>query len=203
MVKNSGEFAAHEYRSEASTRGQKLGGHPLALRHRRNSSFTYKALAVDVKSGLHRTRCWEGTGFEPSVPRGKGPPLRVSVLFRSDFSVGGNQPEATFKDWSCHAGPMVRIRFPPAQSLRTTGSSARATLLPGCPISGGHQDRPSASRIEGSAAPAIASSARFIIRRTWHFSIYQRSILRRDRIRRDFLRPRNRSRIGQAYSRHG
>src|SRR6476660_8190831 len=47
--------------------------------------------------------------------------------------------------------PMVRIHLPPAQSLRTTGSSARATLLPGCPISGGHQDRPSASRIEGSA----------------------------------------------------
>ena len=30
-----------------------------------------------------------GTGFEPSVPRGKGPTLRVSVLFHSDFSVGG------------------------------------------------------------------------------------------------------------------
>jgi hypothetical protein len=37
----------------------------------------------------------EGTGFEPSVPRWKGPTLRVSVLFRSDFSVGENQPEAT------------------------------------------------------------------------------------------------------------
>jgi hypothetical protein len=37
----------------------------------------------------------EGTGFEPSVPRGKGPTLRVSVLFRPDFSIGGNQPEAT------------------------------------------------------------------------------------------------------------
>jgi hypothetical protein len=37
----------------------------------------------------------EGTGFEPSVPRGKGPTLRVSVLFHSDFSVSGNQPEAT------------------------------------------------------------------------------------------------------------
>jgi hypothetical protein len=31
----------------------------------------------------------EGTGFEPSVPRGKGRTLRVSVLFHSDFSVGG------------------------------------------------------------------------------------------------------------------
>jgi hypothetical protein len=30
----------------------------------------------------------EGTRFEPSVPRGKGPTLRVPVLFRSDFSVG-------------------------------------------------------------------------------------------------------------------
>src|SRR4030095_9624919 len=37
----------------------------------------------------------EGTGFEPSVPRGNGPTLHVSVLFRSDFSVGENQPEAT------------------------------------------------------------------------------------------------------------
>ena len=46
--------------------------------------------------------------------------LCVSVLFRSDFSVGGNQPEATLKDWPCHAGPMVRILFPPAESrLRT------------------------------------------------------------------------------------
>ena len=31
----------------------------------------------------------EGTGFEPSVPREKSPTLCVSVLFRSDSSVGG------------------------------------------------------------------------------------------------------------------
>ena len=31
----------------------------------------------------------EGTGFEPPVARGKSPTLRVSVLFRSDSSVGG------------------------------------------------------------------------------------------------------------------
>jgi hypothetical protein len=36
------------------------------------------------------------------------------------FRLAGNQPEATLKDWSCHAGPTVRIRFPPAESqLRT------------------------------------------------------------------------------------
>jgi hypothetical protein len=32
--------------------------------------------------------------------------------------------EATFKDWSCHAGPMVRIRLPPARSLRTISTEA-------------------------------------------------------------------------------
>src|ERR1700732_4514089 len=30
-----------------------------------------------------------GTGFEPSVPRGKGPAFRVSVLFRCDFRLAG------------------------------------------------------------------------------------------------------------------
>src|SRR6266404_3797232 len=59
---------------------------------------------VSSRSGLRRTAAkpgaeaelWssldsplEGTGFEPSVPRGKGPTLRVSVLFHSDFSAGG------------------------------------------------------------------------------------------------------------------
>jgi ParB-like nuclease family protein len=39
----------------------------------------------------------EGTGFEPSVPRGKGPTLRVSVLFRSDFSVGGEPTRGDFE----------------------------------------------------------------------------------------------------------
>src|SRR4029077_16269034 len=41
------------------------------------------------KSGSHPDSPLEGTRFEPSVPRGKGPTLRVSVLFHSDFSVGG------------------------------------------------------------------------------------------------------------------
>src|SRR6266446_359155 len=78
----------------------------------------------------------EGTGFEPSVPRGKGPTLRVSVLFRSDFSVGGNQPEATLKDWSCHAGPMVRILFPPAESQAI--SLARQRLRVRVPVDRDH-----------------------------------------------------------------
>ena len=51
---------------------------------------------------------------------GRGPTVPVSVPFRSDFSVAGNRPESTLKDWSCHAGPMVRILLPPAaRQLRT------------------------------------------------------------------------------------
>ena len=41
------------------------------------------------RSGFVADSLLEGTGFEPSVPRGKGRTLRVSVLFRSDFSVSG------------------------------------------------------------------------------------------------------------------
>jgi hypothetical protein len=33
--------------------------------------------------------------------------------------------KATFKDWSCHAGPMVRIRLPPAESQAKSLASAR------------------------------------------------------------------------------
>jgi hypothetical protein len=78
----------------------------------------YRAGTVRCKSELRSSldSPLEGTGFEPSVPRGKGPDASCVVLFRSDFSVGGNQPEATLKDWSCHAGPMVRILFPPPAS---------------------------------------------------------------------------------------
>jgi hypothetical protein len=32
--------------------------------------------------------------------------------------------KAVLKPWSCHAVPRFRIRLPPAQSLRTIGSSA-------------------------------------------------------------------------------
>jgi hypothetical protein len=36
---------------------------------------------------------------------------------RFGLRLTGNQPEATLRDWSCHAGPMVRILFPPPTSL--------------------------------------------------------------------------------------
>ena len=45
-------------------------------------------------------------GFSPSVGNGWREPTRGDL-----------------KDWSCHAGPMVRILFPPAVSQQTFGSS--------------------------------------------------------------------------------
>src|ERR1700730_13253407 len=42
--------------------------------------------------------------------------------FTPTFPLAGNQPEATLKDWSCHAGPMVRILFPPAVSPSLAGT---------------------------------------------------------------------------------
>jgi class 3 adenylate cyclase len=36
----------------------------------------------------------------------------VGSLFAPTFRLAGNRPEATLKDWSCHAGPMVRILVP-------------------------------------------------------------------------------------------
>jgi hypothetical protein len=60
---------------------------------------------------------------------GKGPTVPVSVPFRSDFSVAGNRPESTLKDWSCHAGPMVRILLPPAVSQVRTYLSREFAFL--------------------------------------------------------------------------
>jgi len=62
----------------------------------------------------------EGTGFEPSVPRR----FVCRFSFTPTFRLAGNQPEATLKDWLCHAGPMVRILFPPARSQQRTWMSA-------------------------------------------------------------------------------
>ena len=79
----------------------------------------------------------EGTGFEPSVPLFRkglsavaqgdaGPirwmgPLSTGRLARRRWSAAG--PLSTAVSFS--AGPMVRIRFPPAESLRTIGSAGR------------------------------------------------------------------------------
>jgi hypothetical protein len=103
--------------------GSALGSWDLSPATGRNPlSKIFGALIEEVRFAADSPL--EGTGFEPSVPRGKGPTLRVSVLFRSDFSVGGNQPEATFKDWSCHAGPMVRILLSPAVSHERSANRA-------------------------------------------------------------------------------
>src|SRR4029077_1089656 len=71
----------------------------------------------------------EGSGFEPSVPLREC--RRSEPLARKETSGVGNGVSST-------AEPMVRIWFPPAQSLRTTGSSAR---------------------VRRSRAPALTSSA--------------------------------------------
>ena len=42
----------------------------------------------------------EGTGFEPSVPRGKGPTFVCRFSLAPTFRLAGNQPEATLKAWS-------------------------------------------------------------------------------------------------------
>jgi hypothetical protein len=39
----------------------------------------------------------EGTGFEPSVPRGKARRLACRFLFRADFSVRGEPSKGAFK----------------------------------------------------------------------------------------------------------
>ena len=40
-------------------------------------------------------------------------------------SLVGGEPEATLKDWSCHAGPMVRILSPPPYTVFYNGISIR------------------------------------------------------------------------------
>src|SRR5947208_11300880 len=54
-----------------------------------------------------RRLCAEGTGSEPSLARGKGPTLRVSVLFLIRLFGWREPTRGDLKDWSCHAGPMV------------------------------------------------------------------------------------------------
>jgi hypothetical protein len=60
-----------------------------------------------------------GTGFEPLVPQKTPGILVLSVVVRVDFSVAEIEPgrdESALKSWSCRAGPVVRILFPPAAS---------------------------------------------------------------------------------------
>src|ERR1700738_91312 len=70
----------------------------------------------------------EGTGFEPSVPRGKGPTLRVSVLFHSDFSVGG---EPTRGDIESLVGSRGTDGSNPVPSSRESGEIVGSATLAG------------------------------------------------------------------------
>src|SRR6516162_8663900 len=76
----------------------------------------------------------EGAGFEPSVPPRKRRPSREAprptiVVSRDDLCLMTpsslsvrHLSSATAERPFTRAGPMVRIRFPPARSLRTIGS---------------------------------------------------------------------------------
>jgi hypothetical protein len=73
----------------------------------------------------------EEAGFEPSVARevkGYGEPLTGKHWCLGPEPVSGSAVRAAVSDWQrpeepfAGAGPMVRIRFPPAVSLRTFGS---------------------------------------------------------------------------------
>jgi hypothetical protein len=80
----------------------------------------------------------EGTGFEPSVPPQRERLWAATPGKHCRFGpepVSGSAFRAAVADWQrpeerfAGAGPMVRIRFPPAASLlRTAGEGARPEL---------------------------------------------------------------------------
>src|SRR6516164_8628440 len=84
----------------------------------------------------------EGTGFEPSVPPRKRRPSREAprptiVVSRDDLCLMTppilsvrHLSSATAERPFTRAGPMVRIRFPPAVSRQTIGSSVAKPHLP-------------------------------------------------------------------------
>src|SRR6516164_9337528 len=84
----------------------------------------------------------EGTGFEPSVPPRKRRPSReaprptivasqddLCLMTPSNLSVRHLSSTTAERPFT-RAGPMVRIRFPPAVSRQTIGSSAAEPHLP-------------------------------------------------------------------------
>ena len=83
------------------------------------------------KSGSHRTPRWREGGFEPSVPRGKGPTVRVSVLFHSDFSVGGEPTKGDIERLVVSRGTDGSNPVP--SSGESGKIHARATLPPTSP----------------------------------------------------------------------
>jgi hypothetical protein len=99
-------------------------------------------LSTSRRSGNRRCPPPHALRSRVGLRAGKGPTVRVSVLFHSDFSVRGSQPAATLKNWSCHAGPMVRILVP------SSGESG-ANLISGTNAIGLHQRQRSAASAQG------------------------------------------------------
>ncbi len=56
-----------------------------------------------------QTRCWREQDSNHRFRGGRARRFVCRFSFTPTFRLAGNQPEATLKDWSCHAGPMVRI----------------------------------------------------------------------------------------------
>ena len=75
------------------------------------------ASAAVAQRGSLPTRCWRE---QDSNHRFRGGRARRFVC-RFSFAPTFREPtRGDLKDWSCHAGPMVRILFPPAASLERT-----------------------------------------------------------------------------------
>jgi len=96
------------------------GAKPAA--HTRAESRGFGPSKVDAAE--RQTLCWREQDSNHRFRGGKGPTLRVSALFRSDFSVGGNQPEATRK-----IGRVTRDRWFESCSLPRT---RRNHVISGC-----------------------------------------------------------------------
>jgi hypothetical protein len=86
--------------------GKKSGSH--VTRRRRETDSNSRSLSrmdrlgshrwgiSTKKSGSQRTRCCEGTGFEPPVPQEAFGVVVAPVCIRADFALPGNQAEV---DW--------------------------------------------------------------------------------------------------------
>src|SRR6267142_437520 len=68
------------------------------------------APSVPVGRSSLLTRRWREQDSNHRFRGGRARRFVCRFSFAPTFRLAGNQPEATLKDWSCHAGPMVRIR---------------------------------------------------------------------------------------------
>jgi len=84
-------------------------------------------LAFGINAGvLAFVESWREQDSNHRFRGGRARRFVCRFSFTPTFRLAGNQLEATLKAWSYHAGPMVRILFPPAKSLlRTLNLSIR------------------------------------------------------------------------------